>query len=130
MRPSLKIAVLLSLACFCSIGGYVLGYFQGYFGGLGHPAMANALGTVNALNAIREDRKQDAIESLELNLDTEIIMSANYEASSFQLAKLFEGSNGEVLVRRVAEYRKKHPSLFPDPKVQARIKDGLHITNE
>lgn len=130
MRTSLKVALLLSIAGACSVGGYVFGYFQGYLGGLGHPAMANALGTVNALKAIREDRKQDAIQSLELNLDTEIIMSANYEASSLQLTKLFESSNGEVLVRRVAEYRKKHPSLFSDPNVQARIKEELHITNE
>ena len=127
MRYSLKITLLIFLVCFCSIGAYVFGYFQGYLGGLGHPAMANALGTVNALNAIRQERKQDAIDSLELRLDTEIIMSANYESSYFQLTRMLEGKGSDALVNRIAQYREKYPSTFPDPNVQARLKEGLHL---
>jgi len=130
MRPSLKVAFICTIAIACGVSGYIFGYFQGYLGGLGHPAMVNAWQTVNALNAIRENRTQDAIQSLEMNLDTEIIMRANYESSSLQLAKLFENSDGEVLVKQVGTYRTKYPSLFPDPNVQARIKEGLHLANE
>ena len=130
MRRSLKIALFFSVAVMCSVGGYVLGYFQGYVGGLGHLALSNAVGTVSTLEAIRENKKQNPIVLLEMRLDTEIIMNANYEANHFQLTKLLDGSDGKVLVKRVADYREKYPSLIPDPEVQARIKQGLRIKNE
>lgn len=85
MRYSLKITLLIFLVCFCSIGTYVFGYFQGYLGGLGHPAMANALGTVNALNAIRAEKNKMLSGSPLLLLKTPHKLNSEDGISSFKI---------------------------------------------
>jgi hypothetical protein len=127
MRPLIKNSLIAFVAVIGIGTTYVAGYFQGYLGGLGHGAMAEAVGTIVTLDAIRDDKDSAAIRLLETKLDTQIIMHAKYQGSSFQLAKLLDESSDEVLIRKVAEYRKSYPSDFADPDFQELIKNGLHV---
>ncbi len=128
MRPILKVSLMFMAVAILSIAAYISGYFQGYLGGVGHPAIGNAYVKVVVLNALRENRAEDAIKQLEMNLDGEIIMFVNYEQSAFQLTRLFETGGETVLVQRVAEYRRQHPSEFPDAEIRKAISDRLHLS--
>jgi hypothetical protein len=127
MNKYIKVSILILSAIICISGGFIAGYSKGYEGGVGHPAMTDANMIVGQLKAIRENRAESFIDLLELTLDSKILMSDNYHNSSFQIAKLFGTEHyDEKFKKRVAEYRKLHPSLtVSDARVKEKIKKIL-----
>jgi hypothetical protein len=129
MHPLLKRTLLVIAAFFIAFGGYIVGYFQGYEGGVGHPALAQAYDTVTTLDTLRSGQIASAIQQLEIQLDTKLVMSANYKNNPSQLSKVFEFGSDEVIAKKVREYRTAHPSTVDDPAVQALIKNLIAESN-
>ena len=126
MNKYLKTTILATSAFLCLSTGYIVGYFQGYLGGVGHPAMTEAYLNVKNLEELRENKTEYVIKMLELNVDNKILINANYRDSPLQLAKIFDTAiDDSKLKKTVAAYREKHPSLMLDPQFQELIKKKL-----
>lgn len=124
-RP-LKLVLLLSAACCIAVAGYVAGYFQGYVGGRGHPAAAEALSDLVVLTNLRDGKRDGAIRILELSLDARLIQREAYVSSHLQLAPLFSMSrDDENAMARIRSHRHRYPSVVEDPQVRELIEKAL-----
>lgn len=125
MRKWIKHTLLALVVCAVGLAGYVFGYFQGYLGGVGHPALANAFNTVVKLINLRDGKPDPVIQSLEVKLDTALLMHSKYQESPLQISKIFESGDDSSLRKTVREYREKHPSVIEDATIKAKVQHVL-----
>lgn len=119
-----KLLISGDLLILGAMGGFVVGYFKGYGGGVGHPAIASAFGTMASLKSLREGRPDEAIRQLELTPDVQLVQAAAYKRSPFLLTKAFEGDDKSITTA-VAACRSAYPSTFPEPEVRHAIAEAL-----
>lgn len=105
-------------------GGFVVGYLQGFGGGVGHPAIASAYITTTSLKSLRNGQTDDANRQSESTLPRKLVQAAAYKRSPFQLAKVLQGDEKNI-TEAVAFYRNSYPSTFPDPEIQRVIAEAL-----
>ena len=118
MNRIVKASSITLLVLAVGAGTYVIGYDQGFRDR--NSSLGDAAGTATVLKSLREGHQAQAVELLELQLDSYIVAFA-VNRDRFSPYRFVFGDLNAPIMRGIAEYRTSVPSQAPDPQVRALI---------
>jgi hypothetical protein len=108
--------------------GLVMGYLAAFGDVLGRDAPSSAAYTVNTLQQLRSGNAAEAISSLELSLDADLMERWSYDRSHHFVSSMLwpSGLADQRLMAFAARYRLEHPTEHPTEEVKAAISEVVN----